>query len=220
MAAQLSAALPPVADACRTACQPRQPGAAARSSQCSSVSCSTPAAIRSRPTLVKSCHAGAQADCIALGRLYATEGSVLYAQAEAVTLLGGACENGQTEACDDAAFALRPETPEQQAQAMHWLDQGCAGGEAEDCHRISDLLLDGDDVAEDRPRGYAALARACDLGRAYSCDRLDMYAMRDPDVPMVAVDVRYGPPLSAEEQAELDRREGLSGLAEKAARSE
>ena len=173
----------------------------------SSVSCSTPAAIRSRPKLVESCRAGTQADCIALGQLYASEGSVLYAQEEAVTLLGGACESGQTEACDDAVFALRPETPEQQAQAMHWLDLGCAGGEAEDCHRISDLLLDGEGVAEDRPRGYAALARACDLGRAFSCDTLDMYAMSDPDVPMVAVDVRYGPPLSAEEQAELDRRE-------------
>lgn len=173
----------------------------------SSASCSTSVAIRSRPKLVESCSAGAQADCIALGRLYASEGSVLYSQAEAVTLLGGACESGQTEACDDAAFALRPETPEQQAQAMHWLDLGCAGGEAEDCHRISDLLLDGEGVAEDRPRAYSALARACDLGRAYSCDRLDMYAMSDPDVPMVAVDVRYGPPLSAEEEAEIERRE-------------
>ncbi len=177
----------------------------------SSASCSTPAEIRSRPQLAESCRSDAQSDCIALGRLYTSQGSLLYSPAEALQLLSGACESGQTEACDDAAFALHPETPEQHAQAMHWLDLGCAAGEAEDCHRISDLLLAGDDVPQDLTRGYAALARACDLGRALSCDRLDMYAMNDPNVPMVPVDIRYGPPLSAEELAEIDRRQREAG---------
>lgn len=187
----------------------RAPALAAYDRACalSDVFCGTPAAIRSRPALAEACQRGVQADCVALGRLQASKGSVLYAPAEALALLAGACEGGHAEACSDAAEALRPETPEHHAQAMRWLDLGCAGGEAGDCDRIGTLLLDGAEVPEDRPRGYAALAMACDLGLAHSCDKLDLYAMSDPEVPMVPVDVRYGPPLTAEELAEEDRRE-------------
>ena len=169
--------------------------------------CSTPAAIRSRPGLAESCERGAQADCFALGRLYADESSVLHWPAEALRLYGGACEAGQIEACSFAASARRPASPEEAGQALYWLDLGCTGGDAYDCESLGKDLLAGKFFAPDTPRGYAALALACERGRTDSCETLDEYAMRDSSVPMVPVDARFRPPLTAEEEAELNRRE-------------
>lgn len=187
----------------------RTPALAAFDRACAlnEVFCGTPAAIRSRPVLAESCQRGVQADCIALGRLYASDDSMLYSPAEALQLLGGACDAGQAEACSSAAEALRPSSPEQFDQVMRWLDRGCTGGDVDDCDRLGEMLLGGDYVPQDVARGYAMLAMACEGGRTSSCDKLDRYAMSDPDVPMISVDARYGPPLSAAEEAELERRE-------------
>lgn len=172
--------------------------------------CGTPAAIRSRPVVAEGCGRGVQADCIALGRLYASDDSVLFSPAEALQLLGGACDAGQIETCSSAAEALRASSPEQFEQVMRWLDRGCTGGDVEDCNRLGEMLLDGEYVPQDVARGYAMLAMACEGGRTDSCEALDEYAMTDPNVPMVPVDARYGPPLSAEEEAEIERRERVA----------
>lgn len=167
--------------------------------------CYTPAAIRSRPRLADSCGRGVQVDCIALGRLYA-ESSLLHSPAEALQLLGGACEAGQAEACRPAFGALTPRSPEEVAQAMHWLELGCTGGQDDDCHMLGEAFLSGTYFEPDKARGYAAFALACERGSTDSCETLDRYALFDPDVPMVTVDARYEPPRSPEEEAEIKRR--------------
>jgi secreted trypsin-like serine protease len=176
-----------------------------------SMFCSTAQSIRSRPALDGSCRRGVQADCMALGRLYASENSLLFSPAEAVVLLGNACETGLAEGCRPAMEALlqggRPASQEQADQVLRWLDLGCTGGENGDCDTLGKLLLAGEDLPPDPARGYAALALACERGRLDTCATLDRYAMADPDAPLLVADARFGPPLSAEEEAEIDRQE-------------
>lgn len=171
------------------------------------VFCGTPATIRAHPALVAGCEGGAQADCLALGRLYASENSLLHAPAEAVRLLGGACEAGAAAACRPTAEALGPSSPEQIAQAMHWLDLGCTGGVDDDCQTLGKDLLTGEYFEPDKARGYALLALACERGGIKSCETFDQYAMDDPDAPLVPADARFGPPVSPEEEAERERLE-------------
>ena len=69
------------------------------------------------------------ADCIALGQLYSAEFSLLYSPAEAMMLLGKACEAGASEVCRDAAsMALYGTAPPAAAQAERWHAIGCADG--------------------------------------------------------------------------------------------
>lgn len=184
--------------------------------------CGTPAAIRSRPTLDASCRSGVQTDCVALGRLYASENGLLHSPAEAVALLGPACETGIAEGCRPAVEALlqgsRPASVEQADQVLRWLDLGCTGGEDSDCDTLGKLLLAGEDLPPDPARGYAALMLACERGRLDTCETLDRYAMADPDAPLLAADARFRAPLSPEEQAELDRQEREAKEAAEAAR--
>ena len=172
----------------------------------SDVFCGTAATIRAHPALVQGCESGAQADCLALGRLYASETSLFHAPAEAVRLLGGACEAGEAAACHPAAEAREPSSPDQIAQAMRWLDLGCTGGVDADCETLGKGLLTGEYFAPDKPRGYALLGLACERGGIEACDMFDRYAMDDPDAPLLPADARFGPPLSAEEEAEFIRR--------------
>jgi TPR repeat protein/V8-like Glu-specific endopeptidase len=180
--------------------------------------CNAAADIRARPGLAESCQRGEQVDCVALGQIYASSGSPLHSPAEALQLFGGACEAGQVEACRSAVEALEPNSPDEAARELHWLDLGCSGGQDGDCHKLGEDLLAGKYFGPDKTRGYAALALACERGWTDSCETLDIYALSDPDVPMVTVDARYEPPLTPEEKAEIDRRKREADELEEAQR--
>lgn len=184
--------------------------------------CYTPTIIRSRPVLAESCAREVQTDCLALGRIYASSSSLLYSPAEAVQLLGAACEAGLAEACGDAARVVAnddiPETPEEAARRAFWLDLGCQDGQDADCDRLGKELLDGDPTPEQRERGYALLQLACGRGEERTCADLDRRAFTDPDAPILSVDWRFRPPLTPEEVAEARRLKDEEEAREEAAR--
>lgn len=174
--------------------------------------CTLPAKIRARPALAEACERGVQADCVTLGRLYGQDStSVLFTPDEAKRLLGNACEGGVIEACGAAAKMLLgenlPESPESAAQMARWFDTSCAGGINADCTTLARLLLEGNAMPPDRPRGYALLTLACERGDEDNCEIFQQYARDDPEAPLLAADDRYSPPLTAEEEAERGRRE-------------
>lgn len=168
--------------------------------------------IRARPALVESCGRGVQTDCVALGRLYSTgPGSPLHSPAEAMTLLGTACETGVIEACSAAAGVIingnTEAAPEIAARMVRWREIGCAGGSTNDCTALAKGLLTGDPFPSDRQRGYALFTQLCDAGEGEACQQLEQFTHDDPEAPLLAADFRNTPPLTAEEQAERDRKE-------------
>lgn len=166
--------------------------------------------IRAHPTLVAGCAKGTQADCIALGEIYANDGSPLHSPAEAVSLLGPACESGVATTCNRAAIVLLDKlalgAPEGVRRAQGWLERGCAAGENYDCRLLGDMLLDEAPDGEDRERGYAFLSLACERGDIEVCEKLEDRARRDPDAPLLVADRRYVAPLTPEEEAEERRK--------------
>lgn len=177
----------------------------------SSMFCSLPEQIRARPALADNCGRGVQADCIALGQIYSSDpNSPLHSPAEAVKLLGTACETGEIGACS-AAVAVISNTdarvgPDQAAQIVLWHEIGCAGGSTFDCTALARILLTGDPFPSDRTHGYALLAKVCEDGQAEACGTLDKIAAEDPDAPLFVADSRFSPPLS-DSEAELRERE-------------
>jgi len=163
-----------------------------------------------------------QADCLALGQIYAESRTPLYSPTEAAQLLGGACEAGIAEACGDAARAKTnddvSETPEDNALIAFWLDLGCQDGQRDDCAERGTKLLAGEPNREDRARGYALLERACALRSEEACKDLDERSFADPAAPVLAVDWRYRPPLTPEEEAEEKRLEEEAKAREEADR--
>jgi len=168
--------------------------------------CATAADIRARPRLATGCERGVMADCAALGTSLSGTTSPLSAPAEALRLLGKACEGGALEACEFAAsLALIPgqSDPERSARkAASWLGAACEGGRGPACEMLARRLLYGDGLPQDRPRGYALLARECERGRLGVCEDLDDLVADDPAAPLLAADSRFLPPLTPEEEAE------------------
>ncbi len=186
-----------------------------------SLFCTLPGQIRARPALEESCKRGVQADCVALGRIYSLDSnSPLYSPAEAIKLLGTACETGALEGCSAAALMITDGggqiTPEDAAQMMRWHDIGCTGGSTPDCKQLAQLLLKGDPFPSDRERGYALLGQLCEGGESDVCATLDEIALDDPDAPLFVADSRFVPPLS-EEEAEQRKQEVEKSRAEGAA---
>jgi TPR repeat protein len=168
--------------------------------------CSLPAKIRARPHLAESCARGVQRDCAALGLSLLDSNSPLSAPAEALSLLGGACEAGEHEQCERAAnLALELAQPNQTLgarQAESWLALGCKAGRDAACEQLGRHLLSGDRTPQDRELGYDLLSRLCEGGDHGLCYYLDDLARGDPDAPLLAADSRYNPPLTPEEEAE------------------
>ncbi|MEQ5787523.1 trypsin-like serine protease [Erythrobacter sp. NFXS35] len=172
--------------------------------------CLLPEQIRTRPVLVQGCGLGEQADCVALARIYSqTPDSPLHSPAEAVMLLGDACEAGVIDVCAEAVGVLRgddiPDNPDSTARIALWYDTACSAGSDRDCTSLGKHLLASYSDRENRDRGYALLTRICETGDKYTCDDLEKVAQSDPDGPLLAADSRFIPPLSEEEQAEIDR---------------
>jgi hypothetical protein len=165
--------------------------------------------IRKRPVLAESCAKGVQSDCAALGKLYSEESSLLYSPVEAAELLGGACAAGVAESCSAAARIIaydnRPDTPQDEARMVQWLDLGCKGGASGDCEKLAKRLLEGEPTPEDRARAYALLEQACTNRLKTSCETLDELARTDASAPLLSVDWRYSPPQSPEQLAEERR---------------
>lgn len=171
--------------------------------------CTLPEQIRARPGLAERCARGVQADCVVLGRMYSTDPkSPLHSPAEAMMLLGTACETGAIEACSAAALVIinadAQITPDQAAQIVHWHEIGCTGGSTFDCTALARMLLTGDPFPSDRERGYALLAQLCEAGEEDVCGALDEISQDDPDAPIFVADSRFSPPLS---DAEIELRE-------------
>lgn len=173
--------------------------------------CILPEQIRIRPLLVEGCGLGSQDDCVALARIYSqTPNSPLHSPAEAATLLGTACEAGMIEVCAEAVGVLRgddiPENPDSAARIALWYDTACSAGSERGCTSLGKHLLASYSDRENRDRGYALLTQTCEAGDLFVCDDLEKIAQKDPDGPLLAADSRFIPPLSEEEQAEIDRR--------------
>jgi len=170
--------------------------------------CAHAQAIRAHPPLAETCARTDRAACTALGTLYADRNSPLYSPAEAVVLLGQACEAGDIAQCAVAAsvqlYDLAPAAPESIALAAHWYASACDGGSNADCQTLGRALIDGDRFAPDRARGYALLVRACERDFTASCDELVNRAKTDPDAPIPAADSRFSAPLA---EGEEDPRE-------------
>lgn len=173
--------------------------------------CLLPEQIRIRPVLAESCGRGDQADCVALARIYSqTPDSPLHSPAEAAALLGAACEAGMIEVCAEAVGVLRgddiPQGPDSNARIALWYDTACYAGLQRDCVSLGKHLLASYSDRENRDHGYALLTRVCETGDMYACDDLETIAQGDPDGPLLAADSRFIPPLTEEEQAEIDRQ--------------
>lgn len=171
--------------------------------------CSTPATIRAEPALKDSCRGGGvQADCIALGEMYARDDLPLYSPAQAAALLGAACDQGVIDACGAAARAINgsplAKTPGDAANVARWYETGCRGGSDYDCETLGTDLLEGEATFEQRQQGYALLALACERGRLVSCTRFDQYAFDDPSAPIIPADSRFVPVADKDEEPEPD----------------
>ncbi|MCR9179064.1 MAG: trypsin-like serine protease [Erythrobacteraceae bacterium] len=169
--------------------------------------CFLPTQIRARPTLAENCERGVMADCIALGQLYSAEFSLLYSPAEAMMLLGKACEAGESKVCRDAAsMALYQTSPPAETQAEEWYATGCADGIEADCMVLGRRLTDETRPSAERTRGYALLAGVCEIGFGKVCDDLYQRAGTDPEAPLLIADNRFGPPTAPTDGAEEARR--------------
>jgi len=169
--------------------------------------CTIAQQIRDRPALSAGCANGGMADCAALGRIYAAEWSPLHSPAEGLRLLGMACEGGEGEVCRDAAqMALIDPSPEAAALAEQWYAFGCNGGVEADCVTLGLRLTGENRLSEDRARGYALLVGACERGLPRLCDELYKRAGFDPEAPLMAADVRFGPPTEPTDPVEEARR--------------
>lgn len=168
--------------------------------------CSTSADIRARPRLTAGCERGAVADCATLGTSFTDSTSPMYDPAEALRLLGRACEAGAHEVCELAAdLAFGPAQPDQAQgarQAERWLTSACEAERGFVCEMLGRRLLNGNGLPQDRPRGYALLARECERGKLGVCENLDELVASDPAAPLLAADSRFLPPLTPEEEAE------------------
>jgi TPR repeat protein len=166
--------------------------------------------IRARPALSAGCTQGITADCVALGRLYADSQSELYSPGEAVALLGNACEAGAIAACGTAARLLlnaqEGGLAESRMRAERWYVTACDAGNEDVCFDLGRNLLDGYGLPQDRARGYALLAGVCERGDRFTCDWLVRRGETDPEAPPVPADNDYLPPLTTEEEAEVQQR--------------
>lgn len=183
--------------------------------------CRASAAIRAHPALSAGCEAGRPADCAALGELYSDGPSPLWSPAEAVERLASACEAGIVDPCSRAAslalYSLDSPDADTIAKVDRWSIIACEGGNAGECADHGDRLLDGAIIPQDRQRGYALLARACDDGHTGTCDRLEDLSAQDPDAPLPQADNRLLPPLTPDEEAELLRDQQAAHAAQMAA---
>lgn len=91
--------------------------------------------------------------------------------AEAVRLLGRACELGRGDACQQAAWRDQADGDYSHAGAR-WLDRGCALGNLDACVEEAKLLATGRVVGADPPRAAALLQRACDGDQQVACGLL------------------------------------------------
>lgn len=160
--------------------------------------CDMPAMIRAKLALEEGCERNqVQADCVALGEIYAREDSPLYYPKEAAFLLGAACEKGAVAACGAAARAIDKasiiETVEDHDSILRFYDIGCRGGSNRDCETLGRNLLEVGASREQRQQGYDLLALACERGGLNSCDIFDHYAKDDPTAPIIPADGRFVP---------------------------
>ena len=173
--------------------------------------CGPGKAIRARPEHAARCAAGSQDDCVALGELYADEGSLLYSPAEAIALLGAACEAGAQVACGSAAQQLlnRAERDGQGggSQAEDWLLAGCEGGNDADCNWLASRLMRAERSLEDQARGGALLALTCERGDTLSCDELAERTRDDPAFALPLADQRFFAPDEAAVAERFRRKE-------------
>lgn len=172
--------------------------------------CTIAEQVRAEPALVAGCGRGAAADCLALGRIYATYISPLFRPLEAARLLGEACETGESAVCREAAEALDAAgpspMPERDAAMARWLDLGCRGGVNADCDKLGTGVLEGEILPDQRDLGFASLARGCERGDFDLCDKFDNYAEDDPSAPIIPVDGRFSATLEEEGEDEAGAR--------------
>ena len=169
--------------------------------------CDIGRAISDRPVLAARCAEGVMADCAALGEIHAREGPVLYSPAEALMLLGKACEGGEASACSGAAgIALQMPAMGTPEQAEQWYALGCEGGDYLDCILLADRLTEEDRLPEDRARGYALMVKECENGGLAMCDELYKRAGADPEAPLIYADERFVPPTEQDDPEAEARR--------------
>lgn len=182
--------------------------------------CEASQAIRTRPALTQGCARGVREDCVTMGKIYADPYSPLHSPAEAVTLLGDACEAGAFAACAAASHTLLygfgPPTEDAASKVLRWSTISCESGVALDCENLGNELLHGSRLPMDRARGLEFYALACELDRTLSCDKLEQIAIDDPEAPLPLADSRILPPLTPEEQLAFDDWRSAARMAEQA----
>lgn len=173
--------------------------------------------IRDRPVLAARCAEGVMADCATLGAIHAREGPLLYSPAEALMLLGKACEGGETRACSGAAgIALQLPAMGTPEQAERWYAIGCEAGDYQVCVTLAFRLIEEDRPPADRARGYALMVQECENGGLAVCDELYKRAGADPEAPLIYADERFVPP-TEEDDPEAEARRLAEALAIEAA---
>lgn len=156
--------------------------------------------------LAAACTAGDQAQCAALGQLYADPQSVLHQPLAALPLLGGACDAGIVSACGTAADALLiekaklvPLNADDFAAAIRWRLSACEA-ESAYCLILGSDLIEGEQLPADRAQGYALVSRACEADNQQACDALRRFAEKDPDAPLPIASSKVRPPMTEEEE--------------------
>ncbi|WP_324072919.1 MAG: trypsin-like serine protease [Erythrobacter sp.] len=167
--------------------------------------CGEAKAIRAAPGLAEACARDVQADCAALGELYADDTSLLYAPEEALRLLGRACDAGTVEACETpvtlVAYVLERHDPQSLAAAAGWLNRACDAGRFSACGTLGLWMVDGTYLPKDRARGLELMSAACDNDDAASCSLMAFKGADQPDSPAQLADASFMPPMSPEEEA-------------------
>jgi len=160
--------------------------------------CADSEAIRARPGHAARCAEASRADCVALGVLYSDSASVLHSPAEALGLLGSACEAGAGEACGAAAQLLldQPDLDRANgaARAEEWLRIGCESGRNFECEALAQRLLADGRTPEEQARGGELLALVCERGDMRLCDELAKRSENDPAAILPVADQRFAPP--------------------------
>ena len=165
--------------------------------------CEPGKAIRSIAPLTESCARGVQADCIALGYLYADAQSLIHWPDRAIQLLGNACDAGAIETCDWAA-GLQSRIRENAPDSERWLQIACDGGRTSECGSLGLLLIGSNPTPEERARALDLISIGCEGGDRGHCQKLTQYAESSPDVPYPSVDDQYLPPMSPEERTAVE----------------
>lgn len=175
--------------------------------------CPSATQIREEPLLAARCDDGDGdgAACVALGQMLAEGVQMLRDAPRALALLGTACEAGTAMAasCPVAAGLLQELSPPgaglDPARLDAYLARGCAAGSGGSCEWLADALVRASVLPQDMSRAAALYVPQCEAGRKTACTFLEDHARTDPAAPLMLAGANFGPELTPEEQAALER---------------